>query len=89
MTVNPLKAFDRPYGLAIFNIRGPMAAFEATVRVIGKLMSVPPGAIVAVMPVPLNNAPTASVRLDPLTIADMFVPCRTDEGEIPVITGNG
>ena len=87
ITVKPLKAADvMPDAVVTVTVRRPVAAACVIVMVIGRLVEVPPGPIVAVTPVPLNVTLEAPVRLAPEMVAEK-VPSDPAEGKIAVMNG--
>ena len=68
-TVNPLNAEDVPFGVVTVTTRRSRDAFAAIEIEMGSVLSVPPGKIKAVTPVPLKATDVASVKAEPLTTA--------------------
>ena len=84
-----VAAADVPAGELTVKVRSPAMASGATVMVTGRLVSVPPEAIVAVTPVPMKVTAVAPARLKPVIVADTVEPRDAEGTEMPVIRGRG
>ncbi len=81
------KGAEVPFGVVTVNVLEPMEAVGIVVIVIGKAVSEPPAAMLAVTPFPLKITAVAPLRCNPLIVADTIVPCTADEGPIDVTLG--
>src|SRR5947199_199911 len=86
-TVKPVNGSDVPAGVVTRTVRTPVAAANAMVIVMGRLVGKPPLESAAVTPVPLNVTAVAPQRLVPWMSAERVVPCAPHVEVMPVITG--
>lgn len=84
---NPLNAGDVPLAVVTVSERVPTAAPAVVVTVIGNIVLVPPGAMAAVTPVPLNVTALAVLRFVPTITAGTLTPRCAIAGLIAVIFG--
>ena len=67
-TVKPANGAETPEDAVTVTVRVPGAASEAMAIVTGRLVAVPPAAIVPVTPVPEKVTAVAPVRLTPVIV---------------------
>ena len=88
LIVNPEKAFETRAPVVTVMVRNVAAAVGSIEITIGILVLLPPGEIVAVIPVPLKMTALTPLKLKPVKVAETVVPCSPDPGaEMPVTIG--
>src|SRR5205823_9472221 len=77
---NPSNTADVPVEVVTCKVRAATLAPGAMFTVIGSIVSLPPPPIVAVTPDPLNVTAVGLLRLEPVMVASIVVPCVPDAG---------
>jgi hypothetical protein len=86
-TTKPAKGEGVPAGVVTVIVRGPGSAFAAIITNTDRFVDVPPGSILALIPVPLNVTAVVPVRLVPVIAMTKVVPGIPIVGVTEVIVG--